>query len=600
MPNTTQVNLSDIADEGCVFWSAGNRPTQLLHGLSASAVVLHLKALYLLADKVLGAASYYFESPVTREVTQKLHTLFERGEILYFVDASIENYAEHGALKIEKSPAGLISYRDKKLVQERAKKLDILGYILRRPSFTISDRIAELWIEDITSTDPGTLGSYLHVIYQNESDRAPLTINLIYIAENRGGEDFVWEYLRPKLRRLELPKEFIHAARRRLSQMYAVATSELLGVPIDQSSLGTLSPYISTRSRYDSGLFLDCMEILGVKKNLHDIGQDDLIILKNSSEFIWFKSFYFKLIEVVGYQPSEAKAWLIKYKDAASNYARLGIKIKDFLRTFKSLCNALGKPKQYSRPLEILLYAYNAANHLTIDEFIAKLESLVSGESESTLLESALAIAAIRDYRLEEKEMIKILFATANPKNSVSLRLDEEIRSIDERLRLANYRDRFGIDQCRALRVNDLQGCLLRYDPHIVHFSGHGTKASEIELEDVNGNSQPVPAKALSDLFRTLKGKIRCVVLNACYSEKQARAIAEHIDCVVGMSDAIGDSAAISFASGFYQALGYGKDIKTAFELGCNEINLQNLGDEDLPKLIPRAGIDPSSIVFVP
>jgi hypothetical protein len=43
-------------------------------------------------------------------------------------------------------------------------------------------------------------------------------------------------------------------------------------------------------------------------------------------------------------------------------------------------------------------------------------------------------------------------------------------------------------------------------------------------------------------------------VLNACYSEIQANAIVQHIDYVIGMSQAIGDTAAIKFAMGFYDA----------------------------------------------
>ena len=52
------------------------------------------------------------------------------------------------------------------------------------------------------------------------------------------------------------------------------------------------------------------------------------------------------------------------------------------------------------------------------------------------------------------------------------------------------------------------------------------------------------------------------MVLNACYSETQARAIAEHIDAVVGMTTAVGDQAAINFAAAFYQALGFGRTVK--------------------------------------
>ena len=63
-------------------------------------------------------------------------------------------------------------------------------------------------------------------------------------------------------------------------------------------------------------------------------------------------------------------------------------------------------------------------------------------------------------------------------------------------------------------------------------------------------------------------------MLNACYSEAQAQAIAKHIDCVVGMTTAVGDDAAIDFATAFYRALGYGRDVQTAFDLGTNQIAL--------------------------
>ncbi|MGH7451302.1 MAG: CHAT domain-containing protein [bacterium] len=194
---------------------------------------------------------------------------------------------------------------------------------------------------------------------------------------------------------------------------------------------------------------------------------------------------------------------------------------------------------------------------------------------------------------------VKILFLAASPDDTNQLRLDEEIRGIDQALRQAEFRDKFDIEQQWAVRVVDLQGYLLRHQPDIVHFSGHGSAAREIILEDGDGNSQPVSGRALGQLFSVFKDHLRCVVLNACYSEPQAQAIAKHIDCVVGMSKTIGDAAAISFAVAFYQALGFGKDIKTAFDLGCVQIDLENLNEQDTPKLLTN-NIDPKALVLAP
>jgi hypothetical protein len=198
----------------------------------------------------------------------------------------------------------------------------------------------------------------------------------------------------------------------------------------------------------------------------------------------------------------------------------------------------------------------------------------------------------------EDSSLIKILFLAANPADRDRLRLDAEMRDIDLALRQTAFRDRFDIKMHGAVRAADLQGYLLQHKPDIVHFSGHGDPSSEIVLENSSGKSHPVSVRALSKLFSALKDNIRCVVLNACYSEQQAKAIAEHIDCVIGMSKAIGDKAAIRFAVAFYQALGYGKSVQTAFDLGCAQIDLENLGEQDTPKLL-ALNKDPETVVFV-
>ena len=195
------------------------------------------------------------------------------------------------------------------------------------------------------------------------------------------------------------------------------------------------------------------------------------------------------------------------------------------------------------------------------------------------------------------KSKIKILFLAANPLETPRLRLDRQLRVIDEKLRLGELRDKFDLRQYWAVRVSDLQGYLLRHQPDIVHFTGHGSQSSGIILEDDREKSHSVSIRALSTLFSLLKDNIRCVVLNGSYTERQAKAIAEHIECVIGMSDAIGDLAAITFAAGFYQALGFGRDVKSAFKLGCVQIDLENLNEQDTPKLFARR-CDPKNIVL--
>jgi hypothetical protein len=195
-------------------------------------------------------------------------------------------------------------------------------------------------------------------------------------------------------------------------------------------------------------------------------------------------------------------------------------------------------------------------------------------------------------------DKIKILFLAANPWDTTPLSLDEEARAIDEALRRSALGHRFEIRQHWAVRIDDLQGLILRHDPDIVHFSGHGSQAGEILLEDESRGKHLVSPAALSGLFSVLRGKIRCVLLNACLTVQQAQAIAQHVDGVIGMSREIEDAAAVTFAAGFYQALGFGKDVKTAFELGRNLLDLKNLEDKDVPRLFAER-TDPRQIRFL-
>ena len=83
-------------------------------------------------------------------------------------------------------------------------------------------------------------------------------------------------------------------------------------------------------------------------------------------------------------------------------------------------------------------------------------------------------------------------------------------------------------------------------------------------------------------------GQVNCVILNACYSETQAKTIAKHIPFVIGMNQAIGDEAAIAFSVGFYKALGAGRSVKEAYEFACVEIQLEGIPEYLTPVLLER------------
>ena len=187
-----------------------------------------------------------------------------------------------------------------------------------------------------------------------------------------------------------------------------------------------------------------------------------------------------------------------------------------------------------------------------------------------------------------------ILFLGANPSDTTQLELPKEAQAIDDRLRNTELRDQFKIEQQWEPKAQQIPGKIMRFNPTIVHFSGHGSKCGNLVFVDEDNIAREADTESIAEIFRLINETVRCVVLNACYSNKQAAAIAEHVEIVIGMSQAIGDKDAIQFSSSFYEALGYGKSFQKAFELAKLGMKLSESDDALVPKMFHRDGIDPN------
>src|SRR5215813_10360392 len=79
-------------------------------------------------------------------------------------------------------------------------------------------------------------------------------------------------------------------------------------------------------------------------------------------------------------------------------------------------------------------------------------------------------------------EKVKVLFLASNPLQQSRLALDEEARVITAQIRSADHRDAIELITAWAVRRDDLQQLLLQHRPHILHFSGHGTRSAPDEV----------------------------------------------------------------------------------------------------------------------
>lgn len=182
-----------------------------------------------------------------------------------------------------------------------------------------------------------------------------------------------------------------------------------------------------------------------------------------------------------------------------------------------------------------------------------------------------------------------VLFLTASPRNLEPLRPDLEMREVQQRLQLSKQRDRFRVKPALAARFHDLSQALIDHEPQVIHFSGHGDKDGSLLVEDEYGNSDPLTPEGLAELFGQHKSTVRCVVLNACYSERLAQTLAAKIDYVIGMRYPIGDDAAIQFSIGFYLALFGGRSVPEAFERGRTSLQARPrwTAEHQTPLLFP-------------
>ena len=92
----------------------------------------------------------------------------------------------------------------------------------------------------------------------------------------------------------------------------------------------------------------------------------------------------------------------------------------------------------------------------------------------------------------------KVLVLAANPKNTPRLRLDQEVREIDDGLQRAQRREDFIVKQQWAARPIDVRRAMLDFKPNIVHFCGHGEGLEGIAFEDESGNANLISTEALA------------------------------------------------------------------------------------------------------
>ena len=194
-----------------------------------------------------------------------------------------------------------------------------------------------------------------------------------------------------------------------------------------------------------------------------------------------------------------------------------------------------------------------------------------------------------------------ILIVEANPQSPVldRLRTTPEIKELLQRLPPKGFSVKVGL----ALAPGEIQGLLREHKPDILHFAGHGGPDGSLVAETATGSPATIPMEALAEELRLYnrdhQDRLRLVVLNACYSAKQATELTRFVSCVIGATAAIADRSAKAFALEFFSALGDEGNVDAAFQHGCAQVDELKLPPvRKRLVLASRAGVDPADIRF--
>jgi len=177
-------------------------------------------------------------------------------------------------------------------------------------------------------------------------------------------------------------------------------------------------------------------------------------------------------------------------------------------------------------------------------------------------------------------DKLKILMLTANPAGTTEINLNKEHARIAKELE--NAPDRFLLRVKRSVNKTEFQQFTQLEKPYILHFSGHnegGEDGGIVVQDDEKRGEAKIRPEALGVLFKfftkSVKIPIELVVLNACSTEEQAQAIANHVPYVIGTTVSIEDEAAIAFSVGFYFQLAISNDIELSYESGRTQSVLE-------------------------
>lgn len=192
---------------------------------------------------------------------------------------------------------------------------------------------------------------------------------------------------------------------------------------------------------------------------------------------------------------------------------------------------------------------------------------------------------------LEAPRPLKILMVLANPQNLPALDAQKELTLLQNALKPLGNQVQIEVLQDLEANARKIQGKILDFQPHVLHFVGHGQfKEDKGSIFLVNSQGQAVAwgDEQFADTVRN--SSVKLVILNACETAKRSdqhalvgvapRLILAGIPAVIAMQFAVPDKVALVVTETLYENLVRGQALDEA--ITQMRIAVNNMAEDEL------------------
>ena len=127
--------------------------------------------------------------------------------------------------------------------------------------------------------------------------------------------------------------------------------------------------------------------------------------------------------------------------------------------------------------------------------------------------------------------LLKVLVLLSDSRDADRLRLAQEHRDLQIAIRGTRSASSLNIFNKSSCRYSDITAALDRFDPHVLHFSGH-SEEDVLYFEGVQGSAKAVEKQALARVLSYQK-ELQLVILNSYFTLDQGQVFTDAVGLAI-------------------------------------------------------------------